>query len=919
MSPAPTGGRTGLMAGESFGDVLRSHRERLNLTQEALAQRAGLGVRTVREFEAGRVRRPRGQSLRLLAQALALDEDARAGFISLAYDAVQPSGEAAPPVPRQLPAEVAGFTGRQDLLRALDEVLSEDGLESSVVRIAVVVGMAGIGKTAVSVRWAHRVASRFPDGHLFIDLQGYSVAGTLRPIDALARFLRALGLPAEQIPVDQDEAAALYRSVLAGRRVLVVLDNAASAEQVRPLLPGSAGSFVLVTSRDRLTGLIAREGATELAVGGLSAGESQQLLAGILGADRVAADLSGTVRLADLCAHLPLALRIAAANLAIDRDSTISEFADRLESGSLAELQLPGDQHRAVLAAFDLSYQAQPAAAGRMFRLLGLIPGPDFTIDVAAALAGVSTAEAATLLDRLVTVHLVQRPAKGRFSLHDLLCRYARDRAKTDPDGAVATSRLVHYYLAGADAAAERLYPYMFRLDVAEQIKALHPSYADNSAALAWLDAERHNVLAALDLATRVDPRTACALAVALRGYLCFRGDTLGGVQTANAALAAAADDGTIEARTAAETTAAVAYYNVGDHARAINHGEAALRLAREAGIGSAEAPALATLAPILLRAGEPAAAIERVHEALDVARGCDRREAEGPLLVNLAIAYGELGRLRDAADIARTAVESDRECDSLVNESLALIRLGEACHLLGDLHDAATHLHRSLVITRQIGNPATEAPALAAHAAVLADQGRLAEATLDAQAAIAALGHQDHWTEVECRNRLGGVMRLLGRHRDAAEEHARALELVGAADSCAPAAIALIGLSDGHRSLGEIAEAAACAQEAVELSRAVGYRMLEGQAHVAAAEVDLLTGRRGAARDHAMRAIEIHHDTGHRLGEARAKVVLGHADAHTRVGNWQDAAAIFQRCGAAVDAAATENLIRADRGVATE
>jgi tetratricopeptide (TPR) repeat protein/transcriptional regulator with XRE-family HTH domain len=902
-----------------FGDALRAHRERVHLTQEELAHRAGLGVRTIREFEAGRVRRPRSHSVRLLAQALALDEDARASFVALAYESGTSPGDGEPRhlVPRQLPADVVGFTGRSHVLEALDDVLSDDSSGQFAIRIAALVGMAGIGKTAVAVRWAHRVMARFADGQLFIDLHGYSSIAALRPIDALARSLRSLGVPAEQVPVDQEEAAALYRSAVAGRRMLLVLDNAASAEQVRPLLPGSASSFVLVTSRDRLTGLVAREGARELALSGLSADESRELLAAVLGADRVAADPCGTARLAALCAQLPLALRIAAANLAADRDIAISEYADRLASAPLTALQLPSDQAGAVLAAFDLSYDAQPAPARRMFRLAGLTPGPDFGVDVAAALASVTTSRASSLLDGLVAAHLVQRSAKGRFSLHDLLCRYARDRAHSDPDSDAATARLVDYYLAATDAAAERLYPYMFRMDVGEDVRALHHGYTDDAAALAWLDTEHHNVIAAIELARRARPRTACALAVALRCHLYYRGDTLAAVQTADAALAAAANDGGIDAQTAAEITAAMAYYNAGEHARATGHGVAAVRLARQAGIRRAVPPALANLAPILLRAGEPGAAAESALEALVLARECGQRKGEAPLLVSLTLAYRELGRLRDAEESAREAVATAGECESPADESLALARLGEVCHLIGELDHAVTHLDHSLAIASAGGHRATEASALALRAAVASDQGRLGDATSDAQAALLVLGGLDHWTEIECRAALGSVMRHLGRDRDAAEQHTQTLDLVGTVDRCAPAVLALIGLSEAHRSFGEMQEAAACAREALQISRAAGYRVLEGQAHVAAARAALDEGRHDVARKHAMSGIALQHETGHRLGEARAKVVLGHAGARTRVSDWQDAVVIFRRCGALAEAAATEELIRSAGDVA--
>jgi hypothetical protein len=337
--------------------------------------------------------------LRLLADALELAGDARTDFTAGAYRTPRDPDSAE--VPRQLPCEVAGFAGRHDVLAALDDALHANESGSSEVGIAVVVGMAGIGKTAVAVRWAHRVSSRFPDGTLYVDLRGCSAAIALRPIDALARFLRALGVAAERVPLDPDEAAALYRSVLASRRVLVVLDTAGEAEQVRPLLPGGGGSFVLLTSRSRLTGLVAREGARELVLGALGPTESEELLTSVIGAERVTAERQAATRLAQLCAHLPLALRIAAANLATDEQSSVSEFAEKLAQDRLAALQVPGDEQQAVLAAFDVSYRRQPDAARRVFRLLGLVPGPDFSVEAAAALAGVAVPEAEALLDGL--------------------------------------------------------------------------------------------------------------------------------------------------------------------------------------------------------------------------------------------------------------------------------------------------------------------------------------------------------------------------------------------------------------------------------------------------------------------------------------------------------------------------------------
>jgi tetratricopeptide (TPR) repeat protein len=855
--------------------------------------------------------------LRLLADALGLDDGARIDFMSGAYRT--PRDPYSADVPRQLPCEVAGFAGRHDVLAALDDALQASESGSSEVGIAVVVGMAGIGKTAVAVRWAHRVSSRFPDGTLYVDLRGCSAAAALRPIDALARFMRALGVAAERVPVDPDEAAALYRSVLANRRVLVVLDNAGEAEQVRPLLPGGGGSFVLLTSRSRLTGLVAREGARELVLGGLGPTESEELLSSVIGAERVSAERQAATQLAQLCAHLPLALRIAAANLATDQQSSVSDFAEKLVQDRLSALEVPGDEQQAVLAAFDVSYRRQPDVARRVFRLLGLVPGPDFSAEAVAALAGVAVPDAEALLDGLTRTHLVQRAAKSRFSLHDLLRHFAADRVRAETDRAEAMDRLLDYHLAATDAAAAQLYPYMFRLGVGERVSAGAPAFSEDGAAIGWLDAERPNLIAAIRMARAPRPRAACALAVALRGYLWLRGYVVDAVQTADAALEAAADDGTIEARVGAEITAAMAYHNIGDDARAANHGEAAVRLARQAGIKSAEAPALANLGPILLRAGDAAGAIERTLDALALARQCRIRAAEGSLLADLTVAYRELGRLHDAADSARAAVAIHRACQSLVNECQALTYLGEVCRLLGDLDEAATHLRRSLAIATQIGNRAFEAPALATHAAVLAEQSCLPEAADTAMAALLAMTDQDHWNEVECRNTLGGVMSPLGRHRDAVDEHTRALDLVGDADHAAPAVVALIGLSDAYRALDEIREAADCASEALQISTAVGYRMLEGQAHVATAQVALVEGRAADAATHARQAVEMQHAIGHRLGEARAKVVLGHADSRERTEHWQHAFAIFEQCGAKREATATIDLLRRSTAEALE
>jgi DNA-binding XRE family transcriptional regulator len=456
----PSSGRAELAA------LLRAWRTRVLLTQEQLAERTGLSVRTIGRMEAGRLR-PRSESVRLLADALELSEAERQ-LLAVAVQgrpaaAAAPAAPAAPvaPVPRQLPADVAGFTGRSPHLAELDGLLAGDG-EPPVVLISAIAGAAGVGKTALAVHWAHQVSDRFPDGQLHVNLQGYAAGPPVEPVRALAQLLQSFGLEAEKVPVEEEAAAGLYRSLLSGRRVLVVLDNARDATQVRPLLPGSPGCVVVVTSRDRLTGLVASHGAHRLLLDVLAPDEAVGLLARILGQERVDGDPAGTVELAEACGRLPLALRIAAANLAGEPERSIGSYAGALRGDRLGGLAVEDDPEVGVRAAFDHSYAVLHPDAQRLFRLLGLVPGPEATPNAAAALAGTAPDAAARLLGRLAAAHLLEVHAPDRYSLHDLLRLYASQRAEREDSGAerqAAVRRLFDWYLHTADSAARLLYP----------------------------------------------------------------------------------------------------------------------------------------------------------------------------------------------------------------------------------------------------------------------------------------------------------------------------------------------------------------------------------------------------------------------------------------------------------------------------
>jgi DNA-binding SARP family transcriptional activator len=411
---------------------------------------------------------------------------------------------AAPPmpvvVPRELPADVAAFTGRAAELAELDRLLpgpagEDSGKAPGAVVIAAVAGTAGAGKTALAVRWAHRVAGQFPDGQLYVNLRGYDPGQPVAPDEALAGFLRALGVADADIPLEEAERAARYRSLVAAKRLLVVLDNAASEAQVRPLLPGSESVMVVVTSRDSLAGLVAVDGARRLDVDVLPQGEAVALLCALIG-PRVGDDPAAAEDLARLCARLPLALRVAAERAAARPDTPLADLVAELggEGDRLELLAAGGDSRAAVTSVFSWSYRHLPADAARMFRLLGLHPGPDWDRCAAAALTTSSAVEAGRLLAALARAHLIQPAGPGRYQMHDLLRGYAAHlaaRHDTDQARQAALTGLFDYYLAVCAAATARLAPAGHQQQPQPPPAGIPvPEFGDRAAARAWLDTE---------------------------------------------------------------------------------------------------------------------------------------------------------------------------------------------------------------------------------------------------------------------------------------------------------------------------------------------------------------------------------------------------------------------------------------------
>ncbi len=438
------GGRTALVA--EIRAALTSHpmRERLRGQLMLALHRGGCQAEAIAIYDQGR---------RLLADELGVDPspELRDLYLTMVRGEPMPgdavSANAAPdkgslvgsgtggstrpdgPPPAQLPAGTATFAGRSEQLKSLDEVTAAD---TPAMAVVVLCGPAGVGKTALAVHWSQRNRHLFPDGQLFVNLRGYDADEPPPPEAVLAGFLRSLGIPAERIPPRLEDVAALFRTTVAGRRLLVLLDNAASAAQVRPLLPGTPTCCVLVTSRDRLSGLVAREGARRLDVDVLSVDDALALLTAQLGPQRVGAEPEAAADLAKVCGHLPLALCIAASGLADHPQRSITEQHAALRGADrLDRLEIPGDPASAVRSAFALSYDRLPDDARRALRLFGLVACPDLTAEAAAAALGVAPTTGEALLRRLVSASLVDVDHGQRYSCHDLVRLYAQERAAT--------------------------------------------------------------------------------------------------------------------------------------------------------------------------------------------------------------------------------------------------------------------------------------------------------------------------------------------------------------------------------------------------------------------------------------------------------------------------------------------------------
>ena len=792
-----------------------------------------------------------------------------------AHRAVLTEQEAIPltePVPAvcQLPADLPSFSGRTSDVAALDALLGAPPRH----RTLVVAGPGGIGKTALAVHWAHRVAERFPDGQLFVDLRGYASTSPMSKSQALALCLRALGVSATHVPMTLDEQVVLYRQMLAGRRVLVVLDNAADADQVRPLLPPNPGCAALVTSRGELRGLTVLNDARVLALDVLTPSDTLALLTDLLGADLVDAEPAAIGGLADLCGHLPLALRIAAANLLGGRHPTVGDYVAALRADPLAELAIEGDPDVAVRATFQLSYQALDEQARRVFRLLGRVPGPDFDLTAAAALTGAGE-RTRRCLDRLVAASLLTRRGPTRFQFHDLVREYAADRARADEtpgDLAAAETRLFDHYLGIASAATHRLFPLFRRLlPGADE----HPTtFDDDEPAMRWLDAERPNLVAAAERAANSPwlRHYSVLLADALRGYFAGRGLAADGLAVANAALGAAREAGDLRGEVSVFVLRGMIAYNLSDYDAALTWFDRALEGSVTGGDPAAETEARHGLGRVCSQLGRPHDAARHHERALVIARRAGDENTEAREINYVGVSLLSLGRVEAAIACHTKAAELSARIGNQHIRLLSLNGLGLAHWTAGRLRESAECHLESMRIADQTGMRHGVTSALVCLAETYCDLGRHHDAEKQAREALdqgRELGERRH--EAGALEILATVARRRGRVLESIEGYAVALELSRKINFRYGEASILIGLAAAHRATGRPSDAVAHTELALAKMNETGMRVLECAALTEMAAAHLALADHPAATRDVDRALKIAREDGQRLNEARA------------------------------------------------
>ena len=743
----------------SFAGLLRQLRAEARLTQEELAEAAQLSPRSVSDLERGINRTAHKDTALLLADALRLAEPVRASFVAAARgrgsaaDVLAARNSAAPgafaaSATQALPRDIVSFTGRQAELARLIDTMDAQAANGGVVGIHAIDGMAGIGKTTFAVHAAHRLAAAFPDGQFFLPLHAHTPGQRpVDPVDALASLLLTAGVPAAQIPPGLDPRAGRWRAHVAGKKILLLLDDAASHEQIRPLLPGTASSLVLITSRRRLAAL---EDTTVVSLDVLPAGEAAELLARLADRPELASGTDPAGEITWLCGYLPLAIGMLASQLRHHPAWTGTELAAKLLAAS-DRLAIMRAENLSVAAAFDLSYQDLTAGPQRLFRRLGLVPGPSFDAHAAAALDDTSLDITRRHLDELYDHHLLAEPTPGRYHLHDLLREHAHALAAADElsDCTAATRRLLDYYLHTVVAASRHIAmvspPGLSDRTAGESLLSCEPpmslpTLSDPRQAATWMETERPNLHAAVGYAAANEqPLHAIAIPSAMSSFLGTRGHW--------------------------------------DQAATLH--QTALAAARHAGDRSGQAGALNQLGILDHLVGDYPAAAESQRRALALFGEAGDRPGQAYALIHLGIVQRLTGDYQAAAASQEQALALIGEAADQPGQANAFNQLGLAQQLSGDYRAASTSLHQALAIYRGIGHAFGQADALNNLGIVQRLTGAHQAAATSHQQALALFRAIDNQPgQAWALNDLGMVQQLTGEYAAAAASHRQALEL---------------------------------------------------------------------------------------------------------------------------------------------
>jgi tetratricopeptide (TPR) repeat protein/transcriptional regulator with XRE-family HTH domain len=810
---------------DEFAGVLRELRTRARLTQEGLAAAAGLSHRTVSDLERGLAATPQRETMRLLADALSLIGPERARFETVARGRplVAESPAAAAVALRSLPRDVASFTGRQRQLRQLADTVAGGG---GVVGLHAIGGMAGVGKTAFAVHAAHRLAGQFPGGQVFLSLHGHTPGqAPVNPADALASLLLTIGVPAAQVPPDQEARAALWRDRVADRPLLLVLDDAAGSEQVQPLLPGNGESLVLVTSRRHLSAL---DDTTAISLDTLPPDEAAALLVRLSGRSGLRPGDPGVREITRLCGDLPLAVAMVARQL---RHHPAWSAAGR--AGELAaarnRLGLMETENRSVAAAFDLSYTDLTAEQQRLFRRIGLHPGPDVDGYAAAALDGISLAAARRGLEALYDQYLIMEPAQGRYQLHDLVREHARalgGRLDASEDRDAATARLLDYYQHASGVAnfriRRRARP---SLAVDSGVPIAVPVLADYEQALAWARTERASLLACLDQAAAAGQHTrVISLTAGIGGLLRYDGPWADAVVRHTAAAQAAQRLDDRLGRANALIDLGETQRLTGDYPAAAQSLEDALASYQKLGDRLGQASAFFYLGTVRHMTSDYPAAVEALEQGLTLYRELGDRLGQATAYSYLGTVWRLTGDYPAAARALEQALDVGRDVGDRRAQATALTFLGEVRRQIGDYAAAAQAEREALAVYRDLGDPLGQANALAFLGSVLrltGDYPAAAEALKDAVGLFRDIG--DRGGEVEALNEQGTLYRVSGELALARNCHRQSLELSREIDSSWDEAHAMAGLGRCARAEGDTAQAQVRLRQALEIFQRIG------------------------------------------------------------------------------------------------